>query len=38
MKAEGRLDGKYLLATSDPDLTAEDATLGYKNLCSCRVD
>jgi transposase len=31
-KAEQRLDGKYLLATSDPDITAEDTALGYKNL------
>jgi Transposase DDE domain len=30
--AEQRLDGKYLLATSDPDLSAEDIALGYKNL------
>jgi transposase len=30
--AESRLDGKYLLATSDPHITAEDAALGYKNL------
>lgn len=30
--AEARLDGKYLLATSDPDLPAEDVALGYKNL------
>jgi transposase len=30
--AETRLDGKYLLATSDPDLSAEDVALGYKNL------
>lgn len=30
--AEGRLDGKYLLSTSDPDLSAEDVALGYKNL------
>jgi hypothetical protein len=30
--AEARLDGKYLLAVSDPHLTAEDAALGYKNL------
>jgi transposase len=30
--AEARLDGKYLLATSDPHLSAEDAALGYKNL------
>jgi transposase len=29
---EERLDGKYLLSTSDPDLTAEDVALGYKNL------
>lgn len=32
VKAEERLDGKYLLVTSDPDLTAEDVALGYKNL------
>jgi len=32
VKAEQRLDGKYLLATSDPDIAAEDAALGYKNL------
>jgi hypothetical protein len=30
--AEERLDGKYLLSTSDPDLPAEDVALGYKNL------
>jgi Transposase DDE domain len=30
--AEERLDGKFLLETSDPDITAEDAALGYKNL------
>jgi transposase len=30
--AETRLDGKHLLSTSDPDLTAEDVALGYKNL------
>jgi transposase len=30
--AEERLDGKYLLATSDPDISAEDTALGYKNL------
>ena len=30
--AEQRLDGKYLLSTSDPDLSAEDIALGYKNL------
>jgi hypothetical protein len=29
---EERLDGKFLLETSDPDITAEDAALGYKNL------
>jgi transposase len=30
--AEERLDGKYLLTTSDPDLSTEDIALGYKNL------
>jgi Transposase DDE domain len=29
---EARLDGKYLLSSSDPDLTAEEIALGYKNL------
>jgi transposase len=32
VRAEAKLDGKYLLATSDPDLSAEDVALGYKNL------
>ncbi|MGI8632008.1 MAG: IS1634 family transposase [Solirubrobacterales bacterium] len=32
LKAEARLDGKYLLETSDPEISAEDAALGYKNL------
>ena len=30
--AEQRLDGKFLLSTSDPDISAEDIALGYKNL------
>ena len=30
--AEGRLDGKYLIATSDPHISSEDAALGYKSL------
>jgi transposase len=30
--AEERLDGKYLLTTSDPSLSAEDVALGYKHL------
>ncbi len=30
--AEERLDGKYLLITSDPSLSAEDVALGYKQL------
>jgi hypothetical protein len=30
--SETRLDGKYLLVTSDPHLPAEDVALGYKNL------
>jgi transposase len=32
VKREANLDGKYLIATSDPDLTPEDVALGYKNL------
>ena len=32
--AEARLDGKYLLRTSDPHLTAEDVALGYKQLAA----
>jgi hypothetical protein len=31
-KAEENLDGKYLLRTSDPRMTAEDIALGYKQL------
>ena len=27
-----QLDGKYLIATSDPHISAEDTALGYKNL------
>jgi hypothetical protein len=30
--AEERLDGKFLLRTSDPTLSAEDVALGYKQL------
>jgi hypothetical protein len=29
---EQRLDGKFLLSTSDPDISSEDVALGYKNL------
>ena len=32
IKSEERLDGKYLLRTSDPSLSAEDVALGYKQL------
>jgi hypothetical protein len=32
VRAEQRLDGKFLLSTSDPDLSAEDVALGDKNL------
>jgi len=32
VKAEERLDGKYLIVTSDDTLTAEDVALGYKQL------
>ena len=31
-KAEENLDGKYLLRTSEPKMTAEDIALGYKQL------
>jgi len=30
--AEAKLDGKYLLRTNDPTLSAEDVALGYKQL------
>ncbi|WP_201760532.1 MULTISPECIES: hypothetical protein [unclassified Nonomuraea] len=32
VKVEENLDGKYLLRCSDPHLSAEDITLGYKQL------
>lgn len=32
VKKEARLDGKYLLRTSDDTLSPEDAALGYKQL------
>jgi hypothetical protein len=32
VKAEAGLDGKYLLRSSDPQLSAEDIALGYKQL------
>ncbi len=32
INSEQRLDGKYLLSTSDPSLSAEDVALGYKQL------
>ncbi len=32
VKAEAHLDGKFLLRSSDPTLTAEDIALGYKQL------
>jgi hypothetical protein len=32
VKAEQRLDGKYLLRSSDPTLSAEDIAVGYKQL------
>jgi hypothetical protein len=32
IKAETNLDGKYLLRSSDPNLSAEDIALGYKQL------
>jgi hypothetical protein len=32
VKAEAKLDGKYLLRCSDPELSAADIALGYKQL------
>jgi transposase len=32
IKQEEKLDGKYLLSTSDPSLSSEDIALGYKQL------
>jgi hypothetical protein len=32
VREEERLDGKYLVITSDPTLSAEDVALGYKQL------
>ena len=32
--SEAKLDGKYLLRTSDPHLSAEDVALGYKQLAA----
>ena len=32
VRAEERLGGKFLLSTSDPELSAEDVALGHKNL------
>ena len=32
IEAEAKLDGKYLLRSSDPNLSAEDIALGYKQL------
>jgi transposase len=32
VKAEAKLDGKYLISTTDPTLSAEDVALGYKQL------
>ncbi|GAA2348358.1 IS1634 family transposase [Dactylosporangium salmoneum] len=36
VKAEARLDGKYVIATSDPHISAQDVTLGYKHLLNAR--
>jgi hypothetical protein len=30
--AEERLDGKYLLSTANPDVSAADVALAHKNL------
>ena len=37
INAEAKLDGKYLLAPSDPSRTAEDVALGYKQLAEAEA-
>jgi hypothetical protein len=37
VKAEARLDGKYLLRSSDPKLSPEDIAVGYKQLLEVEV-
>jgi len=32
VRADAKLDGKYLLSTTDPSLSSEDVALGYKQL------
>ena len=32
LEEEAKLDGKFLLSTNDPSLSAEDVALGYKQL------
>jgi hypothetical protein len=32
VKADEKLDGKYLISTTDPTMSAEDVALGYKQL------
>jgi hypothetical protein len=32
VKADAKLDGKYLISTTDPTMSAEDVALGYKQL------
>jgi hypothetical protein len=36
IKAEQRLDGKYLITTSDPHISAEDTAVGYKSLLEAK--
>ena len=38
IKTEENLDGKYLLRSSDPRLSAEDIALGYKQLLEVEPD
>lgn len=33
VREEEKLDGKYLPSTTDPDLSAEEVALVYKQLC-----
>jgi len=38
IRQEERLDGKYLISTSDDTLTPEDVALGYKQLAEIEAD
>ena len=37
MRADKKLDGRYLIRMTDPSLSAEDAALGYKQLAEVEL-